>query len=97
MECPEGRRRSSSENDLTPTSTSEVMSLRYSQTAVNHGAETAGGFGAQTASGFGAQTEGGLGAQTPADYGAQADAAIGNQAAARTPLENLREGTGKWF
>lgn len=81
MECPEGWRRSSSENDLTPTSTSEVMSLRYSQTAVDHGAETAGG----------------LGTQTPADCGAQADAAIGNQAAARTPLEILREGTGKWF
>nr|XP_030696407.1 transcription initiation factor TFIID subunit 7-like [Globicephala melas] len=93
MECSEGRRCSSSENDLTPTSTSEVMSLRYSQTAVFHGAETAGGLGAQTAGGFGAQTEGGLGAQTPADYGAQADATIGNQAAARTPLENLREGT----
>ncbi|XP_007110953.1 transcription initiation factor TFIID subunit 7-like [Physeter macrocephalus] len=77
MECPEGRRLSSSENDLTPTSTSEVMSLRYSQTAVDHGAETAGG----------------LGAQTPANYGAQADATIGNQAAGRTPLENLREGT----
>ncbi|XP_061034160.1 transcription initiation factor TFIID subunit 7-like [Eubalaena glacialis] len=84
MERPKGRRRGSSGNDLTPTSTSEVTSLRYSQTAVDRRAQTAGGLGAQTAIG--------LGAQTPASYGAQAHAAIGNQAAARTPLENLREG-----
>lgn len=81
MECPEGRRRRSSKKDLTPDSTSEVTSVRYSQTAGDHGAETAGGRGAQTAGHLGAQT----------------DAAIGNQAAARTPVENLREGTGKWF
>ncbi|XP_059943722.1 transcription initiation factor TFIID subunit 7-like [Mesoplodon densirostris] len=77
MEYPEGRRRRSSKNVLTPDSTSEVTSVRYSQTAGDHGAETAGGRGAQTAGHLGAQT----------------DAAIGNQAAARTPVENLREGT----
>ncbi|KAJ8785332.1 hypothetical protein J1605_007344 [Eschrichtius robustus] len=84
MERPKGRRRGSSGNDLTPTSTSEVTSLRYSQTAVDRRAQTAGGLGVQTAIC--------LGAQTPANYGVQAHAAIGNQAAARTPLENLREG-----
>ncbi|KAB0395584.1 hypothetical protein E2I00_002794 [Balaenoptera physalus] len=84
MERPKGRRRGSSGNDLTPTSTSEVTSLRYSRTAVDGRAQTAGGLGVQTAIC--------LGARTPANYGAQAHAAIGNQAAARTPLENLREG-----
>ena len=88
MEYSEEEPPNSFESDSTPTAaTSEVTGSQDPQIPEDSVAEYFGDLGAETATNEGTQTS--------AD-GTQADVDGGTDIAAKTPEENLLEGTGKW-